>query len=214
MKSTETGAAVVIMYSTARQHSFTRVHVALKDGAHRVHASLWQVTTGACGPAYCCPCPARHAGAMDEGPASAAECKMAAPLPRGVPRNPALLPRHTRCCGRACPSLGEGAQEQTLKPQPLARQRSQQPLQAPHRPQARSPRPARRHRAGSPGHLRRTARGAERQVGQTDRGPCCRSIPQQRKRTHRMETQPGHPKGRPESGRPLAGRPPPPSRHA
>jgi len=143
------------MYSTARQHSFTRVHVALKDKAHRVHAIVWQVTTGACGLAYCCPCPARHAGTTGEGPASAARVQNGSAAAKGYASHPPPPPppQHMGHRGRASAPAWGARQEQTLQNPSLS---PLQPLQAPHCPQARSPIPARHHR---PGHLRRTAPG-------------------------------------------------------
>lgn len=200
-----------MMYSTARQHSFTRVHVALKDKAHRVHAIVWQVTTGACGLAYCCPCPARHAGTTGEGPASAARVQNGSAAAKGCAPHPPPPPPPAHAPPRPslCPSLGGPHRSKPCKT-PASRPCSPFRPRTAHRRAAPFP-PA----TTAPAIYAAPHQVAERQVGQTRPWALLpQAAPPTRMLTHWMETQPGHPRGRPESGRPLAGRPPPPSRHA
>ncbi len=159
------------MYSTARQHSFTRVHVALKDKAHRVHAIVWQVTTGACGLAYCCPCPARHAGTMGEGPASAARVQNGSAAAKGCAPHPPPPPQHMRHRGRAsAPAWGARTGANPAKPQPLALAAPSGPaLPTGAQPHSRPPPPPRpstphRNRCRAPG-------GADPAVGPAAAGP-------------------------------------------
>jgi len=171
-----------VMYSTARQHSFTRVHVALKDKAHRVHAIVWQVTTGACGLAYCCPCPARHAGTTGEGPASAARVQNGSAAAKGYasppPPPPPPPPAHGPPRPSLCPSLGGPTGANPAKPQPLALAAPSGPAlptsAQPHSRPPPPPRPSTPHRTRLP-----SARW-----GRPGRGPCCRRPPPQHACSH------------------------------
>lgn len=168
------------MYSTARQHSFTRVHVALKDKAHRVHAIVWQVTTGACGLAYCCPCPARHAGTTGEGPASAARVQNGSAAAKGCAPHPPPPPPPAHAPPRPslCPSLGGPHRSKPCKT-PASRPCS------PFRPRTA-------HRRAAPFPPATTAPAiyaAPQQVpsarwGRPGRGPCCRRPPPQHACSH------------------------------